>query len=622
MNSTTRDSTLVEHVVRGYRTDAHVRMRLPGGGAINIDRKLPFLLVYRQPPGRPDDGTAQLVLGEASYLIAAEMPEDEVAALVRALAVAGTAEFGSFLIMELWAGDTDSRRFVVRAPMGPGGDSVEALRSSLEAMPSLPGATGTVVHPGDERHAPDMPPLLSAHDCWEIGCLLIGLEVPPLYRDEDDNVYPVFLRRLRSLLSPVLRQTVHAFARVHTTADIGSYRALGPVKFGDAVFRIDEELADIEKSFELLLLVSPHNSAQAWRAFRDGGCDREPRFHYRLLPVDPDLLRRRLYNLPIERVADPAMAFILSDKRNELDRQITLLAERNTSDFRYASMRLYQPVDDVLLSVARQVLDQVRPDVADRNRDSDERETVGADEFAALARAEIEQYRGAMPDIAATVRVRPDLTGLMVSRGNLLIGDTLALRPERVEALLHHEVGTHVLTWYNGTAQPLRQLASGLAGYDELQEGLAVLSEYLADALDAPRLRLLAARVVAAHSVEHGAGFLETYRMLTREYGFSRGGAFDICERVHASGGFTRDLIYLRGLLRLMEYLRAGGEIEPLYIGKIAAKHVDVISELRERGFLREAPLIPGIFNRPGTAQRIAAVRNGLNLVDLVSSRT
>jgi uncharacterized protein (TIGR02421 family) len=609
----TKDGTAVDEIVRGYRTDAHVRCRLQGGGAVNLDRKLPYLLVYRQPPDRADVGTAQLLLGEASYLIGTGAADAEVASIVRALADAGTAEFGAFLIVELWAGDPDSRQFVVHAPDGPGDDSVAALHDALQAMPSTPGLLETEVRQADERQAPDMRPLLSPHECWEMGCLLIGLEVPPLYRDDDGNLYPVFLRRLRSLLSPVLRRTIYTFSRVHTTADIASYRALGPVRFHDDVFAIDAELADIEASYELLLLVSPLNTNQAWHSFRDGGFRRLPEFSYRLLPVDPDHLKRRLYNLEIDRVGDPAMGFLLSDKRDELDRQVTLLAERNTTDFRYASIRLYQPVDSVLLDVARQLLDMVAPDPLE-----EEQETVTATEFASLARAEIEQYRGMLPELSATVRVRPDLVGLMVSKGQLLIGESLALRPDRVEALLQHEVGTHVLTFYNGATQPLRQLAAGLAGYDELQEGLAVLSEYLVGGLDAPRLRLLAARVLAVHAVEQGAGFLDTFRMLTQEHGFSRGAAFDICERVHASGGFTRDVIYLRGLLRLMEYLRAGGALEPLYIGKIAAKHVDVIMELRERGFLREPPLVPTVFERPATAGRVAAVRNGLTLLGML----
>jgi uncharacterized protein (TIGR02421 family) len=175
-----------------------------------------------------------------------------------------------------------------------------------------------------------------------------------------------------------------------------------------------------------------------------------------------------------------------------------------------------------------------------------------------------------------------------------------------------------VLTYYNGRAQPLRQLCTGLAGYDELQEGLAVFAEYLAGGLDATRMRVLAARVLAVHSVEHGADFIETFRMLTREHGFTPGTAFDLAERVHACGGFTRDVIYLRGLLRLVEYLRAGGDLEPLYIGKIAAKHVDVIRELSERDFLLPAPLSPRVFSDPAVPSRLDAVRGGLALTDMI----
>ena len=64
------------------------------------------------------------------------------------------------------------------------------------------------------------------------------------------------------------------------------------------------------------------------------------------------------------------------------------------------------------------------------------------------------------------IDVRPDLQGLMVSEGNLLIGDSLGLAPRRVQALLHHEVGTHLLTYFNGREQPFQQMYAGLAGYE------------------------------------------------------------------------------------------------------------------------------------------------------------
>ena len=50
----------------------------------------------------------------------------------------------------------------------------------------------------------------------------------------------------------------------------------------------------------------------------------------------------------------------------------------------------------------------------------------------------------------------------MVSNGNLLIGKRLQIPESRVEALIQHEVGTHVLTYVNGRNQPFQQLYCGL----------------------------------------------------------------------------------------------------------------------------------------------------------------
>ncbi|HEX2166062.1 MAG TPA: tyrosine/phenylalanine carboxypeptidase domain-containing protein [Longimicrobiales bacterium] len=615
MSSATADSTLIERTLRRFRTDAHVRERLPGGGVLNLDRKLPYLFVYRQPQDREDSGTHRLVLGEASYLVALGEDVEESHDVIAALAETATRELDSFLVLEIWSGDPDSTEFVVHAPSGAAAATVDVLCRGLRDLRDPDVRTTVEVRQTDVRHPPDLPPLLTTQECWDIGCLLVGLEVPPIFRDSaTGDVYPVFLRRLRHLLSGVLRQMAFEFARVQTSAGFESYRAVGPRTFGREVADADEALAEIESSYQLLLLVSPVNSSEAWVRFRDSGFTREPEFRYRLLPVDPDSLKRRLFAVDLEPVADPAMAFLLRDKRDELDRQITLIGDRNADGVLYASMRLYGAVDDMLLNVARDVLSTVQP----RRRERAET-YVRAAEFAAAARTELDYYRASYPELAAEVQVRPDLVGLMVSQGNLLIGENLSLRPERVLPLLHHEVGTHVLTYYNGRAQPLRQLYTGLAGYDELQEGLAVLAEYLSDGLSAARMRVLAARVIAARSVEDGASFMDTFRLLTADHGLPRATAFDIATRIHASGGFTRDLIYLRGLLRLVEYVRAGGAIEPLYVGKIAAKHVPIIDELRAREYVRAPVLLPRLFEQPATSQRLDALRDGLLLTRMIS---
>jgi uncharacterized protein (TIGR02421 family) len=205
----------------------------------------------------------------------------------------------------------------------------------------------------------------------------------------------------------------------------------------------------------------------------------------------------------------------------------------------------------------------------------------------------------------------------MVSRGNLLISADSKIPAARVEALIQHEVGTHVLTYHNGRAQPLRHLYAGLAGYDALQEGLAVLSEYLVGGLSRPRMRLLAGRVVAAAHLIDGATFIETFRELERTHGFARRTAFVVTMRTYRGGGLTKDVVYLRGLQQILDYLGNGGRLKPLFVGKIGAQHIPVIRELQWRGVLKTPPLTPRYMNSPEALERLQRVRSGLTVAEL-----
>ncbi|HEX6071263.1 MAG TPA: tyrosine/phenylalanine carboxypeptidase domain-containing protein [Longimicrobiaceae bacterium] len=618
MEDTLSTDPAVRDILERIERREGVRRVLDGGGLISVDRGLPYLLVHRQRGGREDAGTARLVSGEASYLLSGTDPATEVGALVARVAEAGSTGFGAFLVLEIWSGEVRKPpRFVVHGPPGRAEETVNALADGLRELRGLHTGVEVEVSLNDLRHPPGLPPLLSIHESWEKGILLLGLEVPPIFRDpESGEVYPRFLRRLQRRLSRVLRQALYEFIRVQTSFEVENYLALGTRTVPDQVWQADRELSSIERAFEMLLLTSPVNEDQAWRQFRDEGYEKNPTFHYRLLPVDPDLLKRRLFQVPLEEIDDPALASLFQDKRRELDAQLSMLDDRGSPEFRYGSMRLYGAVDEPLLGAATSLLAAVSP--APPSREPKPR-WVDAAEFRARAEQEFAHYAERHSGITTRrIVVRPDLVGLMVSEGNLLIGEGLRLRPARVAALLHHEVGTHVLTYVNGASQPLEQLSLGLAGYDELQEGLAVLSEYLTGGLDRFRMRLLAGRVVAAHSVEQGAEFIETFRLLTEEYGFYPGNAWHVTTRVHQCGGFTRDLIYLRGLVRLLEHLRGGGPLEPLYIGKIALKHLPIIEELRSRGVLHEPPLLPRVLDDADAPARLDAVRNGINLTDLI----
>jgi hypothetical protein len=120
-----------------------------------------------------------------------------------------------------------------------------------------------------------------------------------------------------------------------------------------------------------------------------------------------------------------------------------------------------------------------------------------------------------------------------------------------------------------------------------------VASEYLVGGAHPSRMRVLAGRVVAVRALVDGAPFVEGYRLLTGEYGFAPSTAFTICMRVYRSGGLTKDAIYLRGLQDFLAYLRAGRDLEPLLLGKLAIADVPAIEELRWREYLKPPRLIP-----------------------------
>jgi uncharacterized protein (TIGR02421 family) len=472
--------------------------------------------------------------------------------------------------------------------------------------------TGGVVSP------PSLLPLLTPAQIRDEPWHVLGLEVSPVFRNrETGEDFPLVRRVLHRGISKALKRTVFEFTRQQTSQRPAHYHSLGRRRVVNAVWAIDRELAELSNGFDFLLQVTPVNADEAWSRFRRRRFEIAPEFTSRPLPVDPALVKRRLFNVPIERIEDPTLAQLFRDQQTELDRKLTMLGDRGTPQFLYGSLQLYGSADESLLNLAHDILKLLPA----RNRDESPRGALNASAFAAIAGDHIEQYRAIHPGLTARVEVRSDIVGLMVSRGTLLVGAGTTVPKARVGALLAHEVGTHIVTYENGKAQPFRQLYIGLPGYDELQEGLAVLAEYLVGELSRPRLRLLAARVIATQQMVDGAGFIEVFRDLTDVHSFSQRFAFNITMRVFRGGGLTKDIVYLRGLVALLKYLREGGEIDPLVVGKVGLDHIPIIEELNWRQVLVTPPLRPLYLDDQIAARRLDDIKKGSPVLDLVKGK-
>lgn len=595
-----------------------LRQGVGRSGRVHLDRWLPFLILHRSD--EPETSLARRVATDSpAYLVWS--PGDDLAALsaLEAVASAAVARGGRLLAVTLDDEPVEFRRegsqelppFVAQVGAGDKGDvgrAAAALEAGLRDVEIDLRECKVSRVPFEPLLPKQFDALLNDID----GVERISLRVPQIHRRKEGGEYPAIAHELSVEVGDSLLRAACAFLDDGKTRVPSHYRSLGRSAYLAAALKADRKLDRIARSFDFLLSISPIDTAKARARFVADNEDRPPHFHYRPLTVDPDIAKRELYAIDLRALEDPLLERLLGEKRHELDAQLTMLATRNTVAFRPASMFLYGMVDAPLLADALDIL-------ASTAKDPPRGAAVGANEIAEEAMRLASLYRQQHDSFAPTVEVREDVAGLLVSGDRLLIGAETVMPRRRLAALLAHEVGVHLLTYFNGAAQGLSIFRTGLAGYEGVQEGLGVFAEWLSGGLTRTRLRLLAGRVVAVDAMQRGATFIEVHRLLAREHGFSSQGAFGIAARVFRSGGLAKDAIYLQGFRAVMELVARGASLKPFWLGKIAIAHVPAIEELLQRGVVQAPRFTPLFMTEDGAQERIAAVRGAKRLSTIVA---
>lgn len=202
-----------------------------------------------------------------------------------------------------------------------------------------------------------------------------------------------------------------------------------------------------------------------------------------------------------------------------------------------------------------------------------------------------------------------------------------------ISQLIHHEAYVHVATSLNGLAQTdLRILSASHPGTTKTQEGLAVFAEFITGSMDIDRFRRLADRVIATQMAIDGADFVEVFRYFLERVD-SPEQAFENARRVFRGGTltggtpFTKDIVYLDGLLRVHNFLRAvvtSGRSDCLHLlfcGKLDIEDIPVLCELSAMGLCHRPRFLP-----PWAADRrfllsYLAYSSYLNSIDLGAIR-
>ena len=602
---------LIAKICKDISDENPVNVELPNHGLLHIDKLLPFICIYRFK--EPDYYFSRLLKTQASYLIVEE--HMDVTHLLEAIRLITSNEFDTFLILEVWPNsEAHHKEFEIFSPKNKAAETVNALDEGFgELKSSYPNVTTKVIHT-QFRHPKHLTALLDVETSKKTGTLIIGISIPTLYKNPDtDELFSIFFREFYSVFSETIKRAVYEFIRVQTKDAFQNFLMLGKTHMDALTLSADQKLAEISEQMSFLLRITPVNSNEEWEKFRESNFRKIPNFKYRLIAIDPEMEKRKLYNIPIDLVDDPTIAFILRGKRLEIEKQLTMLEERGTDNFRFVGESLYGVIQEHVLEKAKHILN-VFPN--GENIQSEKR--FNCNEFAEQAQNEIDYYNKKFPETHLTLEIRNDVAGIMVSKSKLLINDEISLDAERCDALIQHEVATHLLTYCNGKRQPLKQMYEGFEGYDQLQEGLAVIAEYLVGGLTVNRLRLLAGRVIAVNSMVNNASFIDTFNLLQHEHSFPDRIAYYISMRVFRGGGLTKDAVYLAGLIDLMAYLEKGGNLENLYTGKFNMTHIELIEELLYRNVLKQ-PELPRFLERESVKLRLKKLRNGIDITELVN---
>ena len=174
-----------------------------------------------------------------------------------------------------------------------------------------------------------------------------------------------------------------------------------------------------------------------------------------------------------------------------------------------------------------------------------------------------------------------------------------------VVQLINHEAHIHVGTSLNGAQQDrLPMLGASHAGTTRTQEGLAVFAEFITGTMDIDRMRRLSDRVLGIQMAIDGADFIQVYRYFVDRV-VDKEQAFENTRRVFRGGvltggaPFTKDNVYLNGLIRVHNYFRAivatkRVDCLPLiFCGKLDLEDIPILSQLAQQGLLKEPKYLP-----------------------------
>ena len=344
------------------------------------------------------------------------------------------------------------------------------------------------------------------------------------------------------------------------------------------LFEIDSNLDRLVKRIELLSYVNPLNIEKEKQRFFASKYTCEPEFKYPKLKFDPYKLQRLFFSQRLERIKDDTIRKFYQEVIYYYANMIQCIETIGCGKkFYYNSLQVFGTPTEKDVQNAQFILHY-----ADEPLSSDMEKIFSPEEAKNYFEEFTKQYNFPL-NIRFSTNIAADA---MVSNSSqtLLIKKNTRFSKNQLLTLANHEIGVHLVTTYNGLAQPLKVFSNGLPKNVETQEGLAVFSEYMGGALTLKRLKELAYRVMASDSLIKGYTFADTFDLIHGQYKLNRNEAYGITLRAHRGGGFTKDRLYLSGLRKIYKRYQREESLDILLTGKVTLDMEENMKYLKSLG--------------------------------------
>ncbi|XOU94353.1 MAG: tyrosine/phenylalanine carboxypeptidase domain-containing protein [Candidatus Kerfeldbacteria bacterium] len=382
------------------------------------------------------------------------------------------------------------------------------------------------------------------------------IKIPFIREDLSDHSYKIIISG--KYLSDFL---------VDVSKTVPEYRAAASSETREEkiILNIDKKICSINEQIGILSRIKPINIEDEQKTFLKNPAH-SPKFIYKKHDLDINYYLNELKKIP-RLINHPLMPLYLK-KIEEIKNKLLLVKHVGEPELIEYSHKVFGEVNEHQYEQAIKFIkeSEFSPDTSKRLKIDDI--VKKTEKF--LIDKKLSRWKIKVLETSTS--------GMQINKKNtIFISKKSKITAFRFQALLAHEIETHIYRLENGRLQKYKLFEQGTANYLTTEEGLAIYNQNKLGLPLGNKYLRPALNVIAIHHA-NSMSFVELFHYLIKNMNIPEEKAWWVCLRVkrglqntNQHGALTKDLAYFNGQRMILQLIKDKGEneIKKLYVGKI-----------------------------------------------------